>query len=158
MILTEVWVPGHARTKGSLHNNQDTPNSKRWRALVAECVRKDIAVREYLCIGARGKPAMPYPGAVSVVMHVWLPVADPIQGQAGDVDKLARNVLDAIAADAKSAIFNGGVIANDNQVTELKAFKWAAFGDLGHGLLLSVTTAEQRDTFAIDHARRVRGW
>lgn len=155
MILTEVWVPGHARTKGSLLNNQDTPNSKRWRALVAECVRKDIFARQ----SRRDPipPGMPYTSAVSVVMHVWLPVADPIQGQAGDVDKLARNVLDSIAADAKSAMFNGGAIANDNQVTELQAFKYAAVNGLEPGLLLRVEAAEGMRS-PVDHARRVRGW
>lgn len=161
MILTEVWVPGRARTKGSLLNNQDTPISKRWRALVAECVRKDLASRQLL-----GLPAIPYAGPVAVNMFVWLDVSDVTAVGSGDLDKLARNALDAIAADAKSALMNGGAIVNDSQVVSLFSAKFSVResrdrAGVGHpqGMLLSVQTAEQvSDRAVIDWARRVRGW
>lgn len=134
MILTEVWVPGHPRTKGSLNAKggyvSDTPASKRWRALMAETVRQDVTLR-----GAH-PDVYPYAGPVAVWCVAWLqrprtyepgePATPAIWHNAGDVDKLARNVLDAIAADAKSTIMNGGVIMNDNQVVRLSIEKFSA--------------------------------
>jgi Holliday junction resolvase RusA-like endonuclease len=168
MILTEVWIPGHARTKGSLAAKggyvQDTPQSKRWRALMAEVVRKDLLTR-FGPITLKSLSSafvkLPYAGPVAVEIDVWLPVADVIKAGAGDVDKLARNVLDAIAADAKNAVMNGGVIANDNQVIDLSIRKWRAAPtpDLPAGLLLIVHTAEHHhDTYRRSVAARVRGW
>jgi hypothetical protein len=165
VILTEVWVAGHARTKGSLLNNQDTLYSKRWRALMASVVRKDVARRMSFNLDMTGQtPVYPHKGAVAVEIDVWLPVADVIKVGAGDVDKLARNVLDAIAADAKNAIMNGGVILNDNQVVRLRIDKWEAppGAPMGQpaGLLLQVLTAEYRVLRdAAEHAAAVvRGW
>lgn len=144
MILTEVWVPGHPRTKGSLSAKgsyvSDTPASKRWRALMAETVRQDVTLR-----GAH-PDVYPYAGPVAVWCVAWLQrpgsavSAEPaIWHNAGDVDKLARNVLDAIAADAKSSIMNGGVIMNDNQVIRLSIEKFAAHQpDRSPGMYLCV--------------------
>jgi hypothetical protein len=151
MIITEVWVPGNPRTKGSLLNNQDTPQSKRWRALMAEQVRRDIAARGLERARPGEDPFVPYVGAVEVELVAFLNYERPkdwpedgpaIWHNAGDVDKLARNVLDAIAADAKSAIMNGGAIVNDNQVIRLVAEKYAAApGE--QGLWLRVSTVDQ---------------
>jgi hypothetical protein len=167
MIITEVWVPGNPRTKGSLLNNQDTLQSKRWRALMADQVRRDIARRSATHPGY--DPTMPpYTGAVDVELVAFLAVpaaatraeflggaptrnAPAIWHNAGDVDKLARNVLDAIAADAKSAIMNGGAIMNDNQVIRLMAEKYAAAPD-EHGLWLRVETVGAEELVA--RARR----
>jgi hypothetical protein len=164
MILTEVWIPGHARTKGSLLNNRDTPYSKRWRALMAEVVRKDLAPRITGALLGGAGSVYPYKGAVAVEIDVWLPIADVIKAGAGDVDKLARNVLDAIAADSDNEKMNGGVIVNDNQVIDLSIRKWPNGASVQRsecpaGLLLRVTTAEyQHDTFRREAAARVRGW
>jgi hypothetical protein len=166
MIITEVWVPGNPRTKGSLLNNQDTPQSKRWRALMAEQVRRDIARRRGTTLLDTWE--LPYAGAVDVELVAFLAVpaaatraeflggapttnAPAIWHNAGDVDKLARNVLDAIAADAKSAIMNGGAIVNDNQVIRLMAEKYAATRD-EQGLWLRVETVGGEELIA--RARR----
>jgi hypothetical protein len=149
MIITEVWVPGNPRTKGSLLNNQDTPQSSRWRALMAKQVRRDLERRNATHPGY-DPPMLPYEGAVDVELVAFLAVPSTVNDSievpaiwhnAGDVDKLARNVLDAIAADAKSAIMNGGAIVNDNQVVRLVAEKYAAApGE--QGLWLRVETVD----------------
>lgn len=161
MIITEVWVPGNPRTKGSLTakggHAKDSVQSSRWRALMAEQVRRDIARRMSHDLDMRGQTLRrPYESAVDVELVAFLSVpaavttavalfeggsaqsSPAIWHNAGDVDKLARNVLDAIANDAKSAIMNGGAIVNDNQVVRLVAEKYAAApGE--QGLWLRVT-------------------
>ena len=152
MILTQTWVPGHPKTKGSLTAKggyaTDTPASKRWRALMAERVRADIARR-----GAH-EDVYPYAGPVLVAAYFWIDppgtsyTRDTGAGTAatwhgaGDVDKLARNLLDALAADARSAIMNGGAIMNDNQVINLNVWKFAVDRSAGRapGVWLSVAT------------------
>ena len=155
MILTEVWVPGHPRTKGSLDpaDMQDTPASKHWRALVAEAIRQDIALRraEALEVGAlEAAHACPTMRPVLVRLMCWVPrrgeprTAPPVMPEpaiwsgAGDLDKLARNALDALAADSKNAAMNGGAFVNDNQVTRLVGEKYTARGDMPQGMLLVV--------------------
>lgn len=176
MIITEVWVPGNSRTKGSLTAKggyaKDTVQSSRWRALMADQVRRDIAARGLTLARPGEDPFIPYAGAVDVELVAFLAVpsnsAPPygsfdqpaIWHNAGDVDKLARNVLDAIAADAKSAIMNGGAIMNDNQVIRLVAEKYAAApGEQGLWLRVSTLdsiTLAQRSTLAVLHATNIR--
>jgi len=163
MIITEVWVPGNPRTKGSLTAKggyaKDTVQSSRWRALMAEQVRRDIAQR--ITSAQLTGVAAPYEGAVDVELVAFLAVPSAasvaetpaIWHNAGDVDKLARNVLDAIAADARSAIMNGGAIVNDNQVIRLVAEKYAAApGE--QGLWLRVETVDQAGLEYVANARR----
>lgn len=168
MIITEVWVPGNPRTKGSLTAKggyaKDTVQSSRWRALMAEQVRRDIERRHPVFADVD-----PYAGAVDVELVAFLAVPSTVNDSvavpaiwhnAGDVDKLARNVLDAIAADAKSAIMNGGAIVNDNQVIRLVAEKYAA-SRCDRGLWLRVSTLDsitlaQRSTLAVLHATNIR--
>jgi Holliday junction resolvase RusA-like endonuclease len=145
MIITEVWVPGNPRTKGSLLNNQDTPQSKRWRALMAEQVRRDIARRRGTTLLDTWE--LPYAGAVDVELVAFLAVpaaatraeflggapttnAPAIWHNAGDVDKLARNVLDALT--------KAGAYGDDVQVTQLLVEKCPARPHPGPGLLLKV--------------------
>lgn len=142
-ILTNVWVPGHPRTKGSLtfkgQHAQDTEESARWRAMVAQEVKRDFLTRH-------GLGREPYPGEVSVVCYFLTAYDDVTTTNAGDVDKLARNVLDAIASDSRKAIMNGGVIGNDNQVADLHAIKLAASTmPHGAGLALRVTRWSEWD-------------
>jgi Holliday junction resolvase RusA-like endonuclease len=155
MILTEVWVPGHPRTKGSLTAKggyvQDAAHSKRWRAFMAEQVRQDIALRTTGAVLAGVHGVYPYAGPVAVWFVAWIPKGStpgpdepPIWHGAGDVDKLARNLLDALAADAKNAAMNGGVYANDNQVVRLSGEKFTARPEFGRpaGMLIQVMTYE----------------
>lgn len=131
-ILAQVLVEGRARTKGSLVAKQhrviiggqslgvghaklteSTAGSKEWRAEIAWAVRKYIR-------GAR-----PYEGAVQVVIMSFLPQPKsnrdpyPTAMRTGDVDKIARNVLDALV--------DAGALKDDAQVVSEHSLKaWAA--------------------------------
>jgi hypothetical protein len=111
MIIVDVFVPGAAKTKGSMEvrnratgaMKESVVGSSRWRALMAQAVRDDIERRRRIWTMATGSPnvALPYPGAVSVTVEAYLtPPYDrdswwlwPIWNQAGDLDKIVRNVL-----------------------------------------------------------------
>lgn len=118
--VLSVWIPGRPKTKGSLTVTnaarglaQDTPASKRWRALMAYAARR--AWEEPWALD----------GPVSVVAVFHLPAVDVSTGRVGDIDKLARNLLDALQ-DAQ-------VFSDDVQVTRLLCEKVSA-GERGPGL------------------------
>lgn len=128
-VLVGTFVAGLPRTKGSLAKRPNgtlydsVTDSGKWRALMAGAVRDDYRQRHgALVAGVRGFPD-PYPGAVLVKALFWLPV-DPLQYGAGDLDKLTRNLLDALGTHSKNPRYNGGVIVDDNQVTCLMLDKW----------------------------------
>lgn len=124
--MLSCWVPGRPKTKGSLtvvngHRGiaSDTPASKRWRQLMA--------------YAAAGQIKAPLEGPVCVVAVFHLPV-HPTSGHAwagrvGDLDKLARNLLDALT--------DAGVYGDDVQVTRLLVDKVEA-GERGPGVDLRV--------------------
>lgn len=151
MILVDAWVPGTPRTKGSLDvkggHASDTPQSKRWRALLASAFKLDAANR-------RGpfEVAGPYREAVAVEITAYLPPPPdfdpaahgmaPVWRLAGDVDKLARNVLDALALDHASgqpSQLAAGVIVDDNLVVDLRITKFVA-GVNGAGMTVRCST------------------
>lgn len=130
--VLSVWIPGRPKTKGSLTVTnaarglaQDTPASKRWRALMAYAARR--AWEEPWALD----------GPVSVVAVFHLPVhptkGEVWAGRVGDIDKLARNLLDALQ-DAQ-------VFSDDVQVTRLLCEKVPA-GERGPGLDLRVLVPE----------------
>ena len=103
-LVLSCWVPGRPKTKGSLtvingarNVVSDTPASKRWRALMA--------------YQAAALVKAPLDGPVVVVAVFHLPVVDVAGGRVGDLDKLARNLLDALT--------DAGVYGDDVQVTRL---------------------------------------
>lgn len=132
-VLAAVWVVGIPRTKGSLDRRmQDTPQSKAWRHLVKAEIERDMRVRgTATCIG---------PVAVRCVFVR----RDGI----GDVDKLARNVLDALT--------DSRVIGDDAQVVKLHCDRVERAGARrGEGALVVVSTwapidNEERATREID--------
>lgn len=118
-MIRETFIPGHARPKGSLDASaardgagqltgrvyvKDSPQSIRWR----RTVEKHVAALSWPTIES---------GPVSVSMTFWFmpPVGEhgryAIGGEIGDLDKLVRNVLDALE--------DAGVYANDRQVAIL---------------------------------------
>lgn len=171
MILTEVWVPGHPRTKGSLAAKggyaTDTPESKRWRAFMAETVRQDMARRT---LARHNEIIAPYPhtGPVAVWFAVWLPkrivpmpFETPIWSGAGDIDKLARNLLDALGSprreDRRDAPLCAGVYLDDNQVVKISGEKYTAHlanPGLTPGMVIQVTTYGMSDEAHWSGARR----
>lgn len=173
-VITECWIPGIPKTKGSLnfrgngYVEENVKGSARWRRLVAAAVRTDLLKRWN---GIQGDPAG---GPVGVRLQFWLPIesvphADvtslgkapgsemlpihvaPIAVRSGDLDKLVRNVLDALT-DAKA-------YADDVQVVRVIADKFACEPELGEtaGLALMAWLMTPREV-ATDRglARRVR--
>lgn len=134
MILAEFWVPGIPRTKGSLTSQGngrlvDTPLSKSWRALVAERAFNDSRDRKLrrLLLNPDGTWDDVYSGFVIVEITSFTP------DDVGDVDKLARNVLDAISLNCKGERDRhcAGVIRDDVQVVRLQSDRFAcATGEL----------------------------
>lgn len=120
-VLAEVTVMGHPKTKGSLEvvtktHVREKPGSSRWRALVADRLRADFVQRAVF--------SQPCPLRVGVLIvshlqppHTWRErVKEWLVSQfSSDVDKLARNVLDALV--------DAGVIVDDGQVVDLYSHK-----------------------------------
>lgn len=126
-VVLEVFVPGHAKTKGSLEKQghrlvESVVGSKTWRSKMA-----------YMARGICGGVA-PAVGPVAVRLVFWLPVEDVAAGRPGDIDKLARNALDALT-DAK-------VYADDVQVVKLVSEKCPVRADRPQGVLIQVWRAE----------------
>lgn len=147
-LIVRVRVPGKARTKGSMvamqkrvvidgqslgvgraRLKESTAYSKEWRAEVAWLVRQYI------------RSARPYEGAVRVSIMSFLPQPKsnrdphPTAMRTGDVDKIARNVLDALT--------DSGAIKDDSQVVAVHSMKaWAASADDPY-TLIDVETYEE---------------
>lgn len=107
----------------------DTPGSHRWRQQVAYIVKATCGARR---LGA----SVWYDGPVTVGMVFYLPVVDVTAVRAGDLDKLERNVLDALGCtDPDDARF----YEDDVQVVRILSEKRsAADGASGPGLALTV--------------------
>jgi Holliday junction resolvase RusA-like endonuclease len=115
-MLVDVFVPGCPKTKGSLdlvprrngpgtYASESVHGSKDWRRLVAKTVRRR---REDAGLA-------PTSGSVAVSCVFLLPVADVMAPGAGDIDKLLRNVLDALT--------DAGVYVDDVQVVSVDGRK-----------------------------------
>ena len=141
-----VWVPGRARTKGSLEPfgrrangsiklRESVKGSSDWRATMAEAVLR--------ACGARFEPGGPVCGwepldePVRVVLWVKLPrgrtralAAHPDQLRDGDLDKFQRNAGDALV-DARA-------LKDDSRIVEWWARKdWAESPETA-GVLIEV--------------------
>lgn len=148
-VLAEVWIPGRPRTKGSLndHGNggmSDSPASKRWRAAMVDSVRANIGfgrpplslqpIRvEALCF-------MPAATAELVGDDIVFAATSPKRTSGnGDLDKLARNLLDALARDLHDDARKGAELFTDDvRVIDLPVRK-VLEGPLGPGILVRVT-------------------
>jgi Holliday junction resolvase RusA-like endonuclease len=142
--LLDFWVPGAPKTKGSLTPRaprchccdacrgyvgqpqlRDSAGSKRWRQLVAysaECAMRGVT------------QGWPLTGPVELDLTYCLPVdvAKLIEQGSGDLDKLERNIFDALQ--------DAGVYANDAQVVACTHRKWAE-GAGGPGVRIRVAMA-----------------
>lgn len=138
-VLAAVWVAGIPRTKGSLDRRmQDTPQSKAWRHLVAAEVARDSCARS---------------GDGRTLRHTVGPVAVRcvfVRGDGvGDLDKLARNVLDALQ--------DSRVIADDVQVVKLSCERVTA-GGRGDGAFVLVVTVDDDPTKWAGVAGEISAW
>jgi Holliday junction resolvase RusA-like endonuclease len=120
-VVLDFFVPGAPKTKGSLTPRaapcrctptcpgfsrqpqlRDSVGSSRWRKLVAYQAGVEMRRVAY---------AWPLAGPVGLELTYYLPVADEaalIEQGSGDLDKLERNIYDALQ--------DAGVYANDAQV------------------------------------------
>lgn len=129
--LVEAFIPGWPRTKGSVeHKGQgrvsDTELSIRWRQMMAYKFRQAYAGQD------------PATGAIRVELFAMLPVTtweDLIKRGArgnGDIDKLLRNVFDALAQDLRKPHLAAAVYVDDAQVIdECTSKRKAAVGASG---------------------------
>lgn len=129
LLLLDLWVTGHARTKGSLkpisrrgarvRMVEQVEGSSEWRAEVVRTIRRSG--------GGDGWQTVAY-APVEVVLDFVYPRPQDSTAEyplaAGDIDKLARNVLDALQ--------DVGLIDNDNQAVSLHARK--RFGETESGI------------------------
>jgi hypothetical protein len=124
-VVTEVWVPGAPKTKGSLdfkggYAEESVIGSKIWRRLVAERVvsermRRGLFVPTSAPVGVRVLSRLPVPVELADLAPGALIDHAPIEERVGDTDKLYRNVLDALQ--------DAGAYRNDNQVCKLSGGK-----------------------------------
>lgn len=139
LLLVDTYVPGRPRTKGSLdERHQDSPQSKQWRGLVAKWAGDDFRAR-------RREPAT---GPILVMMRFDYVEADVTRITVGDLDKLARNVLDALSPPTRHGA-GAGVYVDDSQVILMPAAK--AGGASRQGLKLAVWSI---DEFMAAHLRQ----
>lgn len=179
-LLTATWVPGHPRTKGSLElvnaggrtktgarrapALQDSDASRTWLLLTVGRVREDLR--------RRAPYHRPSTEPIYARMAFWIPpyhriaesgideLAAAAWERAGDVDKLARNVLDALSApdaDTETARRKrAGVYADDVQVQTMNVERYAAsdFSPPGCALeIYELTTSE-----VVGARRRAADW
>lgn len=147
VILCDVFVPGHAKTKGSMESlgngkMRDKPSSRVWRKLIAERVKQSAAKLH----GVAWDPVEPEPftGRVGVrIVSYGQPPSGPrsmvlwliARAGFGDVDKLARNVLDALSCEDPD---DAHLIADDSQVVDLYSHKRLAMPGMMVGQQITV--------------------
>lgn len=116
--VLNFWVPGPPKTKGSMRVVNasravlaDSPASKRWRKLVAYAAEQAKEAK-----GPWVGVAWPMDKSIPVAVDLTFGLSgDPVAPRAGDLDKLYRNVLDALT-DAE-------VYEDDVQVVRLSGSK-----------------------------------
>jgi Holliday junction resolvase RusA-like endonuclease len=144
MILVDFTRAGHPRTKGSLRMwcqknarhtvrvEEETVNSSKWRAQMAKAAQVDMMERHGRLVNYAG-PVIVTAGfyfertaRVANGERTTEPIAShatvrPTDIHLGDLDKLTRNLLDALV--------DAHVLQDDSWVVELKIYKAWADGD-----------------------------
>lgn len=151
-----IRVPGTAKTKGSMRSLgkgrmvEQVKGSSAWRRQVATAVAQGLGQRS----GPDGPVRLKRPHRGPVCVHVIFQFAplranlsraelDRTLGRMGDLDKLQRNVGDALE--------DAGLIADDAQIILWKAEKvWAPAGRSA-GLTLRVYAPERGDDLTRVH-------
>jgi len=164
MILADFRVNGRPRTKGSLKTycmkdakhtvrvQEEVAESKSWRMRVARASR-EYQLAEFGALRQFG-------GAVEVRIVMWFPREQAVNGgpipshdtpwpvaiTIGDVDKLARNVLDALSLPTKRAHIplTSGLIRDDSQVVSLAVLKFWETEENPAGMWILVTDVTEK--------------
>lgn len=166
LVLANVFVPGRPRTKGSLRATctknrvhtiryeESVAESKPWRAAMARALREDQQTRH-------GR-LMQFPGAVQVWLRFWYNREESVNGGLlpshqtpyptsillGDVDKAARNALDAMLTPKGREGMNlcSALLADDSQVVDLMVRKrWASMKYPAGALICVLMVPEDSD-------------
>lgn len=148
-VLAAVWVPGVPRTQGSMKsvgrgNMAHSPALVAWRSLVRDEIARDMRLRFN---GDDRVIASPYAGPVAV--RCVFVRGDGI----GDIDKLARAVLDALT--------ESGVIGDDVQVVKLNCDRIERTTPVrGDGAFVLVATVDTSYGAAIGQTlgNEIDGW
>lgn len=120
-LLLALHIPGLPKTKGSVtalgrgQVRQAVEGSGRWASMVRRAVETE---RARTGVETRG-PGCP----IAVHLVYWLPVDDVTTPNCGDVDKLERNILDALT---KAQVYR-----DDVQVVRVCHEKWPHRPDRG---------------------------
>ena len=135
MRIEVAGIPAPQGSKRHVGNGRMVESSRAvgpWR----EAVRAET---QRAC-GQLGHAALPAPGqpiAVSIAFYLPRPKSAPksvrLPAKRPDLDKLTRAVLDGLTA--------GGALADDGQVTSLKAHKMFA-GDRGPGCTIEIVWSQ----------------
>jgi Holliday junction resolvase RusA-like endonuclease len=110
--MLTVFIPGHPKPQGSKVLGQ----RKDGKAFMREANSKARPWRSVVIEALKPLATEPLGGAVRVHLHFYMPLLKktpqyPITRSSYDVDKLARNMLDAIT--------QAGIIKDDSQVVSL---------------------------------------
>jgi Holliday junction resolvase RusA-like endonuclease len=142
---TSLWIPGCPRTKGSLraiprsgggvYMTEGVAGSSAWRKRMADVARAG---------GRRHGRQVPIEVSGVFVMPRRRTARDdaaaPLAARDGDIDKLARNALDAFQ--------DAGVYEEDVQVCHLDLWKvYAPAAGMPHGAMLTVVELEDSWTW-----------
>lgn len=129
MKILDVWVPGVPKPKGSMAHlgggqmAQSVRGSTAWAGIIRRAVKAKIE-RGEAGFAARSVP-------VRVQCSFWVTGDDIVRERAGDVDKLARNVLDALTRDERRDY--PGVYVDDVQVIDVRGSRFLVDGLLFDG-------------------------
>lgn len=149
-VLVDTFVAGHPKTKGSLTAVtgtylKDKPSSEAWRRVVVGALLADMAKRQSVgaARGRIGVRVISYLQPGGDVTNWWEHAQAWILGKlSGDVDKLERNVLDALSACEKGCSpgckKHAGVIGDDAQVWDLFGHKRLAAPGMMPGQKITV--------------------
>lgn len=149
-VLAAAWVPGVPRTQGSMEHvgggkMKHSDALVRWRSLVsAEIRRHGYAIRLDSSRQPHCVDKWPYVGPVAVRCIF-------VRGDGvGDIDKLARAVLDALT--------ESRVIADDVQVVELRCSRVGREGPRGNGAFVLVATVDDSVEAEYERFAEIDGW
>jgi Holliday junction resolvase RusA-like endonuclease len=125
-LLLMTFCPGAPKTKGSMRI-RNAKTGTMTEAVAGSTHWKRLMAKQF---GEQRHQPEPWPGPVQVSAVFYLPRADVISVRAGDIDKLARNALDALT-DAK-------IYTDDVNVVDLDLKKRPADSTRSPGVWLMV--------------------
>jgi hypothetical protein len=154
-LIASSFIAGSAKTKGSLNGYngnmvEAVAGSKTWLLQVRDALQADSRRRGH---------TRPVRGHVRLVGVFYLPVLDVTAAYCGDLDKLLRNVGDALQSRKLSGlsqpIEGWNVIHDDVQISGIRSMKVSAPAtSTPPGALVSVELLDRAEVLAMEVAAR----